>query len=314
MNMFESFSGLCHHLLLEYSTTIDIMKNPDGSWHTGAEELIDYLTDHIMNQQMIKHDVQWEPIDPAKITWWGQRVRKGAMLVLFERGIALLEAYEGEKNWWSAYIADASQMQRYSQPTRGGDIEINFPIASLMKDLQAKLGAPVKSYITDDLGVKSVEKLRKKRKAVAPKRINYEQILMRFKPLWEKTLTQAMADVKGWYSQLIKNDAYSKADKKIRQLRELRRMLDHLESSNINELKKNLLVYLTTAVHMAAAHHYPTPAGNWTEAWSDTADGYVRRYKASGVVDKFLGDISRGDMNKLASVLGYLKQELVKGH
>jgi hypothetical protein len=311
MNMFESFSGLCHHLLLEYSTTIDILKNPDGSWHIGAEELIDYLMDHIMNQRMIKHNVQWEPIDPAKITWWGKKVSKGAILVLFERGTALLE---GEKNWWSAYISDALQMQRHSKATRYGDMEINFPIETLMKDIGSKLGAPVKSYITDDLGIKSVEKLRKKRKAVLPKRINYEQILMRFKPLWEKTLIQAMADVKGWYSQLIKNDAYAKAEKKMQQLRDLRLMLDHLESSNTNELKKNLLVYLTTAVHMAAAHHYPTPTGNWGEAWSETAGRYVRRYKAPGIVEKFLADIENGDMNKLGSVLGYLKQELVKGH
>lgn len=308
MNMFESFCHVCDQLLLEYSTTFNILKNPDGSWHTGAKELLDQV---ITNKGMIPHDVQWEPINPAQMASWAKSSKKGVMIVLCERGTAMIEPRDDD--FYQALISSETELVRLHRMTRYG-AQFLYAFAPLVKGIQELLGLPLRAYVTKDLGTKSVEKLRKKRKAAAPKRMSYEQIVLRFKPLWEKTLVQAMADVKGWYSQLIKNDAYNKAQKKMRQLTDLRTMLDNLEAGNMVELKKGLLVYITTAVHMAAAHHYPTPAGTWGEAWSETAGRYVRRYKAPGVVEKFLADIENGDMNKLGSVLGYLKQELVKGH
>lgn len=309
MNMYESFSHLCNQLLLEYSSTFDLVKNPDGTWHPGAKEIID----QVMRQKMISHDVQWEPIDANALASWAKKIKKGAILILTDQGTALLETSPSDPDWFSAYVADENEMQRLSTTTKYKRVIINFTFDKIMPMIQNKIGHPQRAYITADLGQQSVQKLQKKRKQTQPQPLSYAQILMRFKPLWEKTLIQAMADVKGWYSQLVKNDAYKKASKKMRQIEYLREILDDLESNNTDSLKKNLLPFMTTAVHMAAAHYYPDPPGSWTEEWNETLGRFLPRYKATGIVAKLLKDIEAGDMRKLGAVLHYLKQELVKG-
>ena len=160
MNMYESFSHLCNQLLLEYSSTLDLVKNPDGTWHPGAKEIID----QVMRQQMISHDVQWEPIDANAIASWAKKIKKGAILILTDQGTALLETSPTDSDWFSAYVADENEMQRLSTTNKYKRVAIEFTFDKIMPMIQNKIGHPHRAYITYDLGQQSVQKLQKKRR------------------------------------------------------------------------------------------------------------------------------------------------------
>jgi hypothetical protein len=311
MNLYESFAELCEHILLEASTTFDILKDPSGEWHPGADMIMDYL----MRQKTIKHDVQWTSISAAQVNAQAKTLNtKGAVVLLCERGTAWLNVYSMEYESFQAYVGTADEMRKLSQLNQYGSVRTTFELPQLLKSIKETLGPIQKAFVTQDTGQGAVSGLRKKRAKVAPKEYSYKKVLLRFKPLWSKVITQAMADVKGFYMQLIKNDAYGKAEKKMEQVRRLRNILDELEAGDENALQKSLLPFLVTAVHMAAAHHYPNLGGKWEKVWNGTESSpSMRRLKPATAATQLLSDLGQGDNSKLGTVLAYLKQELLKG-
>lgn len=310
MNLYESFAELCEHVLLEASTTFDILKDPAGEWHPGA----DMIMDHLMRQKTIKHDVQWTSISPNQVREKAKTLnKKGAIVLLCERGTAWLTNVDVEYSLFEVYIASAEAMRKASVASTRRRVVTVFELTPILKLITTELGTVQKAFVTQDTGQGAVSSLRKKRAKVAPKEYSYENILLRFKPLWQKVLTQSMADAKGFYAQLIKHDAYEKAEKKVRQIRRLREIVDELEAGDEKALQKSLMPFLVTAVHMAGAHHYPELGGKWESTWSETMNGYLPRLKPATAATQLLSDIGQGDSSKLGSVLAYLKQELVKG-
>ena len=310
MNLYESFAELCEQILLEASTTFDILKDPSGEWHPGA----DMIMDHLMRQNTIKHDVQWTSILPNQVAAQAESLKtKGAFVLLCERGTAWLTMNNATYKLLQAYIGTADEMQRLTVPDKYGGLAKSFELPKILKLIKTQIGAIKKAFVTTDIGQGAVSSLRKQRAKEAPKEYGYENILLRFKPLWKKVLTQSMADAKGFYMQLIKNDAYGKADKKMKQVRRLRNILDELEAGDEKALQKNLLPFLVTAVHMAAAHHYPNLGGKWEKVWNDTARSEILRLKPATAATQLLSDLGQGDNSKLGTILAYLKQELLKG-
>ena len=311
MNLYESFAELCEHVLLEASTTFDILKDPSGEWHPGA----DMIMDHLMRQKTIKHDVQWTSISPNQVKEKAKTLnKKGAVVLLCERGTAWLTNVDPEYSLFEAYIATAETMRKAVVSSRYGDRETKFELSAILKIIKTEIGDIQKAYVTQDTGQGAVSSLRKKRAKVASQVFSYDNVLLRFKPLWSKVVTQAMADVKGFYIQLIKHDAYEKANKKMNQIRRLREVLDELEAGDDKALQKSLMPFLVTAVHMAAAHYYPELGGKWITDWGNEgiAQGVPRLIPATAAT-QLLSDLGQGDINKLGTVLAYLKQELVKG-
>ncbi len=309
MNLFESFAELCEHVLLEASTTFDILKDPAGEWHPGADEIMD----HLMRQKTIKHDVQWTSISPSEVRAQAKTLKtKGAIVLLCERGTAWLTVYSIEYESFQAYVGTTDKMWKLSLANRYGP-RITFELPEILKLIKENVGAIQKAFVTQDTGRGAVSGLRKKRAKVAPREYSYDNVLLRFKPLWSKVVTQAMADVKGFYMQLIKHDAYDKSQKKIKQVRRLRDILDELEAGDDKALQKSLMPFLVTAVHMAGAHHYPELGGKWEMVWNEGLYQNVPRLKPATAATQLLSDIGQGDSIKLGSVLAYLKQELVKG-
>ena len=310
MNLFESFAELCEHVLLEASTTFDILKDPAGEWHPGA----DMIMDHLMRQKTIKHDVQWTSFTPTQMRAQAKTLKpKGAIVLLCEHGTAWLTNVDPEYSLFEAYIATAETMRKASVASTRGRVETVFELTPILKLITTELGTVQNAFVTQDTGQGAVTSLRKKRAKVAPKEYSYENILLRFKPLWQKVLTQSMADAKGFYSQLIKHDAYEKAEKKMKQVRRLRDILDELEAGDNKALQKSLMPFLVTAVQMAAAHHYPELGGKWEKVWNEVLYQNVPRLKPATAATQLLSDLGQGDGSKLGTVLAYLKQELVKG-
>lgn len=309
MNLFESFAELCEHVLLEASTTFDILKDPSGEWHPGA----DMIMDHLMRQKTIKHDVQWTSISPTQVSAQAKLLKtKGAIVLLGERGTAWLVRVYSDSIYFMAYIANSETMRKASLSGKYKKTTV-IELSIVLKLITTELGTVQKAFVTQDTGQGAVSGLRNKRAKVAPKEYSYENILLRFKPLWQKVLTQSMADVKGFYSQLIKHDAYEKAEKKMKQVRRLRDILDELEAGDEKALQKSLMPFLVTAVHMAGAHHYPELGGKWNSTWSETMSRYLPRLKPATAATQLLSDLGQSDGSKLGTVLAYLKQELVKG-
>jgi len=307
MNLFESFAEFCEHILLEASTTFDILKDPAGEWHPGA----DMIMDHLMRQKTIKHDVQWTSISPTQVSNQAKTLKtKGAIVLLGERGTAWLTVYSIEYETFQAYVGTADEMRKLSEFNQYVTM---FELSKIIKLIKENVGAIQKAFVTQDTGQGAVSGLRKKRAKASPKEYRYEDVLLRFKPLWTRVITQAMADAKGFYVQLIKHDLYSKAEKKMKLVKQLRLIMDQLEEGDEKALQKSLMPLLVSAVHMAGAHHYPQLAGSWERVWHETAEGYVNRMKPATAATQMLQDLSQGNTAKLGTVLGYLKQELLKG-
>ena len=134
-----------------------------------------------------------------------------------------------------------------------------------------------------------------------------EALVKKFSPLWVKAMTTAQADIKGMVQNMIKNDAYEKAERKIQQLRKLDDGIMSIES-NSTAKPEFLNAAISQAIHMAASHYYPDETGNITRAYGSE----FTSERGEGV-QHLLKDISAGDQKKLGAVLSFFKRALITG-
>ena len=139
-----------------------------------------------------------------------------------------------------------------------------------------------------------VDKQRKRRDSQAGSdgaAVSVETLTAKFKPLWVRAVSAAIADVKGHIANQIKNDAFEKAKRKLSQVESLQNALEALESGNTD-----------------------TPSSVKSETGTITR-GYSSSYNAqhSEGPQKLLKDISAGDQKKLGTVLGFFKRALITG-
>jgi hypothetical protein len=152
---------------------------------------------------------------------------------------------------------------------------------------------------------------RNDRKQSAPKQqtMDQETLMNKFRPLWAKSMTAAIADGKGMAAVMLKNDAFEKVEKKLKQLQYLQRSLDELEAGN-KEPPDWLKGSINSAVLMAAAYYYPEETGEITRSRYGGASYSSERPEGAR---KLLQDLSNGDTSKLGTVLGFFKRSLISG-
>lgn len=283
---YKLFSQLCENLVFEVSSTMNLINT-----NTGGTELVKYLHKHGLS-----HNQEYHPT--ARIAWSELKnySRGGWVILQYPQGSGAI-IQKG-----SRYTAVAS--------TGAGEPEtfINDRGGNILDFLKQRLGGnPRAMYVGRDTG--TVTNLQQKRDELKTKtspssRVSSETLAIKFKPLWIRATTAAIADIKGMVSSMIKNDAFEKSKKKIDWLNHLVSALDEFEN-NSNSVPSLFKDAARKAVLMAAVHYYPDETGELTRSYS----GHQVQYETG--VNRLLQDISNGDTTRVGTVLAFFKRNLL---
>ena len=281
----QIFASLCESLLDEASTSLSM----------GGKEVIQQLH----KEKGLAHDQAYREI--PKISWSELKdTRHGAWVIVNgSKGTGAIRAQGGS---YEAMASSGGEVQSFRND-RGGNI-LDF--------LKGIIGSFRSFHVGSDTGaVKNVKSKREKLAATTgPAQVSNDTIVEKFKPLWLKAMTAAQADIKGMVVNMIKNDAYEKAEKKIGMLRRLDNAILDLDGGELTDAPDFVRSAVQTAVLMAASHYYPEETGEIRrQRWGGGG------YEATGYDGprKLLADISNGDTKKLGTILAFFKRSLISG-
>lgn len=279
------FAQLCEGVLFEVSSSLNLVRQLKG-----GSELVKYLH----KQQELPHDQQYQTI--PKISWSAIKDSQHWVLLQYRNGTGAIKSDRGS---YQALASTGDGVPEEFTSDRGGNV-LDF--------LKGRLGGnPTAIYVGRDSKTVSQKKRKRDQQKVDPDkpRVNQRALLLKFKPMWTRAITAAVADVKGMVGQMIKNDSFDKAANKVKHLQTLTNMLDQFES-NPDQVLDQLDKTISKAVLMAAAHHYPDETGEITKSWG----GNYSSTSSEGV-NKLLSDISQGDTKKMGTVLSFFKRSLI---
>lgn len=320
------FSRLVEALVLEVSTGINLIKgNPGGL----------SVLKQIHAQTPLAHDVDWEPV--KKIPWsdikgkWGSG--GGFIVLVGKNGTGAIYAdplHSGSYRVW------ASDGTRPEEKQTNGVYTDSMGRINNLTDLRTDSGGralerikeitgPIKTYAISKMAQKDVMVKRQKRgeikkNAVALFKTNdkisdalelADRLMKRFRPLFDRALVQALADVKGFVAHQIKNDAFHKAEKRLNRLHLLSGMLRKLRdapdevlggSGNTSNMLRGALI---NAVELAARHNYPGIPDEEHLTSRNSAYPLDAGYRS------FLNDLAAGNIKLLSDILYYFKRELL---
>jgi hypothetical protein len=216
------------------------------------------------------------------------------------KGTGAIRAKGGTSNY-DAVASSGGPIQTTSDG-RGGNI-LDFLKGEIGK-LQKFYVAPNTTAVAD-----KQQKRRSAQKGAKGVEVTQATLVAKFKPLWARAITASIADIKGHIGNMIKNDAFEKAKKKLNRIEALQNGLEQLEAGN-SDTPGFLNSAINSAVLMTASHYYPETTG--------TLDG--SRYGSQGISAQFsegpaqlLKDIAGGDQKKLGTVLAFFKRSLISG-
>ena len=288
-NTCKIFAQLCE-AITEASTAMGLITgNPGGS----------QVIKHLHKDMGLSHDIEFKEI--PKISWSDLKDSyKGAWVVMrCTNGTAAIKARGGTTGSYEAVVSEGGEI-KYKSDSRGGNI-IDF--------IKSEVGKPVKFFAAKNTSrVQDVQRQRRERQQNAgPQGVDTNTLVKKFKPLWGRAMTAAIADIKGHVANMIKNDAFDKAKKKLDRVERLQNALEALEagSQDASEQVRNAV---NTAILMAASHYYPEETGDITRGYSG---GYSPTRQEG--VGKLLQDLTNGDTAKLGTVLGFFKRTLISG-
>ena len=285
-NAGKYFAQLCESVLFEYSSSMEKVRQLQG-----GEPLIKMLH----KTQSLSHDQEYNEV--PKISWSDLKNSRSWVLLQYPKGVGAIKQSRGS---YEAMASTGTEIEEFVND-RGGNI-LDF--------LKSRLGGnPRKIFVGKDTGnVRQKQSQRAGNKQSADKpRIDRDALLIKFKPLWSKAITAAVADAKGIVGQMIKNDAFGKASIKIKHLQSLTDMQDDFES-NPNSVKDKLGPVINKAVLLAAYYHYPDETGEITKSWGSNWSS-----ASNDGPNKLLQDISSGDTTKMGTVLSFFKRVLIIG-
>lgn len=285
---YQLFAQLCESFVVEVSSTANIIGTLKG-----GNQVLKYLH----SQQGLGHEQQYKPI--AKIAWSDLKdAYRGAWVIMqYKNGVGAIKQDRGS---YYAVASIGGEVKAYDD-TRGGNI-LNF--------LKSELGGnPVKMWSGTETG--KTKELKSKRKGIQQELekttvMNQDTLVQKFSPLWNKAMTAAIADIKGMVSNMIKNDAFEKAERKLSQLKRLDQGIMSLEAGE-SQRPDFLNSAISQAIHMAAAHYYPDETGEVTKSYH----GYSSQ-RPEGI-QMLLKDVSSGDQKKLGAILSFFKRALITG-
>ena len=285
---YQIFSQLLEGYLDEASTSLNlILDNPGGK----------QVVKHLHTDMGLAHDQDYRQVE--KISWSELKdTRRGAWVII--KGTTGTGAIRATVSGNYEATASSGGDVDTAADSRGGNI-IDF--------LKSKIGKLNKFYVGNNTS--TVNDKRKKRAdqqaGTGSSEVTVNTLTTKFKPLWVKAITAAIADVKGHIANQIKNDAFDKAAKKLEHVKKLQQAIDSLESDS--DAPSSVKSAINVAVLMSASHHYPEQTGAIQR--SGYGSGYNAERSEGG--SQLLKDIAAGDQKKLSTVLTFFKRSLISG-
>jgi len=286
---YQTFASLCEAYIAEVSTSLNLVKQQPG-----GDAVIKYLH----SKQGLSHDQSYRPVD--KISWSDLKgsYRGAWVIIIGQKGVGAIRASGGTTGSYEAIAVDPSGELRHLNDSRGGNI-LDF-----FKPLLGKFN---KYYVgSNTTAVKDKQKQRDWNQSSPASQVDKTTIIKKFKPLWVKAMTAALADVKGMAQTMIKNDSYDKAEKKLSLCRSLENAIDAVESGD-TDIPGIIGKAVNSGILMAASHHYPEETG---EINRGRYGGDLSTERQEGP-QKLLADIAGGDTAKLGTILSFFKRSLM---
>jgi hypothetical protein len=246
----------------------------------------------------LAHDQDYRQVE--KISWSElKNARRGAWVIIKgTTGTGAIRATASGS--YEATASSGGEVDSFADG-RGGNV-IDF--------LKSKIGRLNKFYVGNNTS--DVNDKRKKRKdqqaGTDTSMVSVETLTKKFKPLWVKAITAAIADVKGHIANQIKNDAFDKAAKKLDHVKRLQQAIESLETDS--DTPNSVRAAINVAVLMAASHHYPEQTGAISRSGYG-GGGYNAERSEGG--SQLMKDIAAGDQKKLGTVLTFFKRSLISG-
>jgi len=285
---YQLFAQLLEGHVNEASTSLNLI-----SGNPGGKQVIQKL-----HQDMqLAHDIGYKPVD--KISWSELKdsYRGAWVIIQGANGTGAIRARNGSYE----AVASTGGETRSVSDGRGGNI-IDF--------LKGEIGKLQKFYVAKNTtAVADKKKNRADQQKGTSNEVSQETLVKKFKPLWSRAITASIADIKGHIANMIKNDAFEKAKKKLNYIETLQNGLEALEAGN-QDTPGFINSAINSAVLMAASHHYPETTGNLER--SRYGSGSVSAQFSEGPA-QLLKDIAGGDQKKLGTVLSFFKRSLVSG-
>jgi hypothetical protein len=287
----QLFAQFCESYLPEASSSMALIQQ-----HKGGAEVVKTLH----QTEKLAHDISYNPV--AKISWSDLKdsYRGAWVIIQGDKGTGAIKASGGNTGSYLAVASSGGEVHRISD-SRGGNV-IDF--------LKGKIGGLRKFYVGKN--TTAVSDKQKKRTADAATTgaavVNNETLVKKFKPLWAKAINAAIADIKGHIANMIKNDAFEKAKKKLNHIESLQNGLEQLEAGTLSDTPDFVGRAVQTAVMMSAAHYYPEQTGDITRSYGSS-------YSSANAEGprQLLKDISEGDTAKLGTILTFFKRALISG-
>jgi len=284
------FANMCGQLL-EDSSSLSIVGQ-----HPGGQAVFKKL--HTTNS--LAHDQSYSPVD--KISWSDLKdsYRGSWVIIIGATGTGAIRSSGGNTGNYDALASSGGEVRQLTA-SRGGTI-LDF--------LKGEIGNLRKFYVgKNTTAVKDKRSQRaSNNKPPASAVTTNDTLVKKFKPLWTKAVSSAVADIKGMASTMIKNDAFDKAEKKINTLKTLNSALDTMQNAE-GEVPGFIKSAVNIAVMMSASHYYPEETGEIRK--ERYGAGYTSE-RPEGP-QKLLADISAGDTQKLGTILSFFKRSLISG-
>jgi len=289
LESYQTFAQLLEGFVFEDSTAMNVLAARPG----GPE-----VVKHLHQSMKLAHDLGYKPID--KISWSELKGNYAGSWVLIQ-GANGTGAIKAINDRYEAVASAGGEVKSF-RDSKGGNV-LDF--------LKGEIGKLQKFYTAR--GNRDVDEKQKKRaelkkgSAAAGAEVSRETLVNKFKPLWVRAMNSAVADIKGHVANMIKNDAFAKAMKKLKYIESLQASLEELEGGGTDtpEFIRNAV---QIAIYMSASHYYPEQTGNITK-------GYGNNYSSQSEEGprQLLKDIAQGDTKKLGTVLGFFKRALISG-
>jgi hypothetical protein len=287
---FQLFAQMCESVLDEASTSLALIQNNPG----GAD-----VIKKLHKDMKLAHDQNYKPV--PKISWSDLKGSwRGAWVIIQgDKGTGAIKASGGNTGSYEA-VASTGGETRTIKDSRGGNV-IDF--------LKGEIGGLRKFYVGQNTpSVADKQKTRQSRQADAgAAAVSNDTLVKKFKPLWARAITAAIADIKGHVANQIKNDAFEKAKRKLEHIERLQNGAEALENGTLNDAPEFIRNAVQTAVLMTAAHYYPEQTGDISKSYR----GYSSAREEGP--QQLLKDISQGDTAKMGTVLSFFKRALISG-
>jgi hypothetical protein len=289
----QLFAQLLEGYVNEASTSMSLIAGQPG-----GKEVVQALH----KDMSLAHDIGYRPID--KISWSDlKNAYDGAWVII--QGTKGTGAIKAGRNGTYDAVASSGGPVNTTSDGRGGNI-LDF--------LKGEIGKLQKFYVGKN--TRAVQDKQKKRsadkKGVGTPEVTQGTLIRKFKPLWARAITAAIADIKGHVANQIKNDAFEKAKKKLEYISRLQNGLEMLEAGEVGggDIPDFLNNAINAAVLMTASHYYPETTGNLER--SRWGSGGLNAQFSEGPA-QLLKDIAGGDTAKMGTVLSFFKRSLISG-